>query len=197
MSFSKPASFASSLLMLALVIGSPVQATECFDISPTLERDGDEYYRIEESDKLSKKDRRKLDLIYKKLEGNWKGEASQVTCMGSMKNPRERPDQITKQVKITVAKNGDLKIKSDDRSERKGSRKTNETVIKHSRLGVQVAIEGTNSFTVSKRNRIGGGPSQFLESIHRITLSGNQLTIVVENYVHGYLAAEEIWSLHR
>lgn len=106
----------SPLLMTAfvylLMISLPTFAITCYEPSPSVVA-GDSIFEYKKAESLSSSEQRILQSFLKKVDRQWQGSASRVTCVGSELNARQR----TRETNISMEADGDYRRDMTFRSE--------------------------------------------------------------------------------
>lgn len=195
--------FSISILTL-FIITNNVFAKKCFEKSQSLINLQDDYYELEPNVKISVKDKKLLDELYRNIKGQWKGEVAYKICEGHERAPRISLKKAISTVEIKITTNYLLiktKKRKDDQSI--GSQKL-KLLGENGLLYLNFENKDHLVFSEIIRKRNAHRGSRLMEQIYKFKFKkdvhktrGDRLKFSISHYVHGIFVGDETWSMIR
>ena len=187
------------VVMTLMSMQNHAQAAFCYEQSPAHASQGDEYYDIDVTPPLSRRDKDKLTDLFKTIQGRWTGSGKKFTCEGPERRPKEIHRKYKAAVDIAAATNFELRIRSEKEFVEEKTKKSDVTDLlkKNSHYHI-VSLTKTGMSAIEKHRRAAGRyGSSFWEIITDIKVRNNKLRIRTTRHLNGYLASEETNELIR
>lgn len=194
--------FFSVLLVSTFTWNQAAFAQACYDQSPNLTSQGDDYYNFDKPVKLTSRENKQLTQLLKRMDKAWKGSLQQIDCIG----PDQAPERNTKKAKVNVKANLDsstrLAVYAEKRFIKNGVNNSDHFVIPSLENTFELSLEG-NTLTFAEKYRkanVARGDSKrrssrLVETIYKIAAIGNTLKVVRSFYSNGVFVGEEKWML--
>lgn len=189
-----------TLLLAVLVAGSAASQAQCFQPSPNLSALGKKYFFLMNSDKYqwTAEEQKSKQALFKSAYGTWQGDYTETECFGTETNPREVKKTAEVKAELQEAMNGILRgnVWKRFNEQKKVSSDVLELFDNRNLFAGKIfagGIEGTQIFT----RKFATGGTQMEESISRLQVNGNNLLLIRDIYLNGYLARQERYQLKR
>ncbi len=98
------------LVFFSICWGNYIQAADCFENSPNFITQGDDYYNLDTTRKLSDKEKKTLEILNNKMQGKWQVTSTEFVCIGPRNNYRKENDNSEISVEISSSLNSSLRI---------------------------------------------------------------------------------------
>lgn len=189
---------ASAVLLCVFTL--PAFAEKCYEESPNMVADGDEYYDLVMKDKLSRKDDKKIKALTRSLKGKWRGKAIAVSCVGTEKNPKMKTikSKVTASMVDGIENQLVLKAEMYMKSRKSTASTTTHLFRRDNMFNAVISDENFISYGERLRRRAGQG-RQFIETTYALQLNTDnkkkKLDIKIHHYISGVLIAHEKWQL--
>lgn len=188
----------SPLILMLLMISSTLTHAQCFEPSPNLMTLGDNYYRQMQRHQWSNLESKQKDELQEETEGRWEGEYSEIECLGTEKNPREKQKSANLKVEFQNAMKGILKM-SAWKSFTSEKKTTSDVVMMFDDHHIFAGSVSKSSIEATEIHsaRLGGGGHRMDEIVTKLELNGDQLRLIRKIYFNGYLGRVERYTLKR
>ena len=171
-------------------------ADACYEPSPNLVAQGDDYFAIGRDSALDTKQMNQVAAYIKSIKGDWAGKGFMSECFGTSKNPDVRQSDLEIEANVSSSNKSSLRIDYEryriDDKVRKLDR-----ILLNANDGSQqwVVRDGGVNVSIKFRVRNANGRSRLVEQIVDLSDIGNGLGVDVATYVNGYLSNKETWQL--
>lgn len=189
-------SLIASILLSTLIFSNDIVAKDCYEKSPNLISLKDKYYDIDVIKKLSDDDKTKLNTLFDKIEGKWKGESSYSECKGPDRAPKIVSKSFTIESSIKLDSNSNLIISAKKSYSNNVTKREVITLLGNLRIFELKLSKNTLIFSERARLRNVNKSSRMVETIYEITLNSNSLIFIRSYYSNGVFVAEEKWSMN-
>lgn len=189
-----------ALLSVILVASSTALHAQCYQPSPNLIAKGKEYYFLQERDRYQwKADEQKAkQAVLNAAYGRWQGEYAETECFGTEKNPREVKKTAALEAQFQEAMNGILRGSAWKRFNEQNKTSSDVFELFDNRdLFAGKTFAGGIEGTQIRTRKLASGGAQMEESISRLEISGNNLVLIRDIYLNGYLGRQERYQLKR
>lgn len=193
-----------SLFLCAIFMTNTVIAATCYDPSPNLADQADEYYNLEKAITLSNAEQNQIKSIFEQLRGNWSGQGTHTECYGSDSAPDERVSQV--KLKLKTESNNALHIAFNTEI-----KNTDNGITRQERIDLigpnpifSFEAIADNHIVFSEKYRTATGVvkqdkkrfTRLVENIYEIELTRNQLHFIKYYYINGVYVAKDDWLLN-
>lgn len=186
-----------TILLSMLLYTNNVAATKCYEKSPNLISLKDKYYNLETIKILTAEEKTKLNTLFDKIEGEWKGDLIHIECKGPDSAPRRRSKTASIESIIKLKSNNNVTFSANKSYTNNVTRNEILTLLGDLRI-FELEFLNMNSIVFSERGRkknVTKG-SRLTETIYKITLNHDSLIFVRSYYSYGVFVAEEKWSMN-
>jgi hypothetical protein len=212
----------SSLLILSLLTtygySGTTLAQTCYEKSPFLSALQEDYFNLDDTITLDKKQTAQLSTFFKKLDGNWHGSSVESQCKGPDRAPRIELSHAEIEAELTAHSDGNLTLSTDiDLTEKNIIRHQTLEILKDLAL-FDLTFESKNHVLFSERHRLAtkfnsnqnitnvanlsSDPtvikrSRHIETLYDIELRSSQLIFKRAYYSNGVFVGDEVWTLKK
>ena len=210
------------IFLSTILLSKSVIAASCYDPSPNLADQADEYYNLEEAITLSNEEQNQIKALFEQLRGNWTGQGTHSECYGPDSAPDERINQVKLKLKTesnnalhiafnTEIKNTDNGITRQERMDLIGPNPIfsfeaiadNHIVFSEKyRTATGVLKQNKKPSTSEKNNTPSEVEKQkkkrftrLVENVYEIKLMENQFHFIKYYYINGIYVAKDDWLL--
>ncbi len=210
------------IFLFTILLSKSVIAASCYDPSPNLVDQGDEYYNLEEAITLSNDAQNQIKSLFEQLRGNWIGQGTHSECYGSDSAPDERINQVKLKLKTesnnalhivfnTEIKNIDNGITRQERINLIGKNpifsfetmtdnhivfsekyRTSTGVLKQNKKPSTTEKNSTPSENEKQKKK---RFTRLVENVYEIKLINNRLLFIKYYYINGVYVAKDDWLL--
>ena len=183
-------------VLLGVCIGA--FAADCGQQSPRLAEQGEKYYEIAQSSGLSNGDRKALNRLVEKIQGDWSGQGRVLEC-GGYRNPLMEERDTESDLNIKLLKEGELHITEERlvKPEKTLNRDTAKLFSRWSNARID-EISETKLVVIEKyRRRTGPLVTGLWEIVCDFRVSDGELQYTTTRYVNGYLASRDTRNYRR
>ena len=186
-----------TILLSMLFYTNNVAASKCYEKSPNLINLKDKYYNVEAVKILTAEEKTKLNNLFDKIEGKWKGDLILIECKGPDRAPRRRSKTASIESIIKLKSNNNVTISAIKSYTNNVTKTETLTLLGNLRI-FELDFLNKNSVIFSERGRrknVNKG-SRLTETIYKVTLKHDSLIFVRSYYSYGVFVAEEKWSMN-
>ena len=186
-----------SIALGCLIATGGALAAACYEESPAHGKEGDAYFDLPKSAKLTGTQKRTLERLVDQIRDEWRGTGGTFLCKG--KEGDSRPEERQYQAKIIVSSQAGDRLRLEEQRYFTKDRISNSvtTTLFDKSSSFKVIELTANRLVLSEKNRRGGSGAALWETIHTIGLQGDGLTYDATRYVNGYLASIDRRSYRR
>lgn len=105
--------FLSSLLLSVSIFSNSVVASTCYESSPNLEDQKDNYYDLEDTVELSHTQKDQLKRLLSSLKGKWEGQSFYLECRGPDRAPKTTTSNAAVKAKANLTSSTRLSVKAE------------------------------------------------------------------------------------
>lgn len=163
--------FFTTLLISTFMFSHSAIAKSCYEPSPNLTTQNDEYYNFDKVVELSNEDSKQLKALLKDLNRAWKGTSVQIECIG----PDQAPEQLVKNIEIkaktSLASNTRLTVFADKNNITDRISSADNFTLPNLENTFFLKFKGNNTLVFSEKYRIANTKPQVKKEVARSTLS--------------------------
>lgn len=211
------------IFVCTLFLSSIATAATCYDPSPNLANQGDEYYNLEEPITLSNAEQDQIQSLFEQLRGNWNGQGTHLECLGPDSAPEERLNNV--KLSLKTESNNSQHIAFNAEIKNLGNRVTRQEKIdligqtpifafesiannhivfsEKYRTASGVVKQNKKPLTSEKTSTASGTEkknkkrfTRLIENVYEINLTGNNLHFIKYYYINGIYVAKDDWLLN-
>lgn len=211
--------FALLLFSLTPFVNSAF-ASECYDQSPNLATLDTQYYEFDAIKTFSRSEQRQLKQLFKRLSGNWQGQAVQIDCFGPDNASEKRYKNATIKAKNKTFSNGQLEIRHTKRVIEDRVNTSEIMTLLDTTNVYTFEFLSDNHITFSEKYRRGNASiannkkvtkkqvakkkdsdkkrygSRLIEIIYDLELNHGAFTLLRTFYTNGVYTGEEKWTMY-
>lgn len=190
-------SLVTTMLFSMLIYTNAVTAMECYEKSPNLIILKDKYFDIDSVKTLSDEEKSKLNSLFDRIQGEWKGESTYTECTGPDRDPRKKSTNATITVKIKSNSNDNLLMVAKKSYINNTTKYDGLELLGDLRI-FEFNFLNDNSLVFSERaiKKNNNGSNRNIETIYKIIFNRKSLIVVRSYYSNGVFIAEEKWSMN-
>ncbi len=191
------------IFLCAFLLSKSVIAASCYDPSPNLGDQGDEYYNLEEAITLSNDAQNQIKSLFEQLRGRWSGQGTHMECFGPDSAPEERISNIKLNLKTesndslhiafnTEIKNSDNGVTTSERIDLIGQNPIfSFDAVANNHIIFSEKYRSASGVAKKDKKRF----TRLIENIYEIKLMNNQLHFSKHLYLNGTYVAKDDWLL--
>ncbi|VAX10266.1 hypothetical protein MNBD_GAMMA26-2613 [hydrothermal vent metagenome] len=204
-------SFSSKCALCLILLVAPLQgyAAKCFVDSPSIVKGQIDFDAVKIR-ALTHAEKKSVQAILKKLNGEWQGSATGYFCFGKKQKWSTKPDNYT--IKATAKGRSSRSVSLSAKLHSAEKKSYHMETLKLFLKGLQLYFDVPSSlgeisiisitpnnitFLQKYRNRVKSGGSIFREVVRSITVNESTLNIKHEVYTQGELSSESTWQLSK
>jgi hypothetical protein len=193
-----------SVFLCSVFLTNTAIAASCYDPSPNLADQGDEYYNLERPIALSNAEQNQIKFLFEQLRGNWAGQGTHTECFGLDSAPEERVSNVKLNLKtesndpLHIAFNAEVKnmdngVTTPERVDLIGQNPLfSFDVIADNHITFSEKYRSASGVAKQSKKRL----TRLIENIYEIKLTGNQLHFIKYYYLNGVYVAKDDWVLN-
>ena len=210
------------IFLCTIFFSKSVIAASCYDPSPNLAYQADEYYDLEKAITLSNEEQNQIKSLFEQLSGKWTGQGTHSECYGPDSAPDERINQVKLKLKTesnnalhiafnTEIENTDNGITRQERMDLIGPNPifsfeaiTDNHIVFSEKYRTATGVlkpnkkpstsdKNTNQSEVEKQKK--KRFTRLVENVYEIKLMDNQLHFIKYYYINGVYVAKDDWLL--
>ncbi len=192
------------IFLCTILLSKSVTAASCYDPSPNLADQADEYYNLEEAITLSNEEQNKIKSLFEQLRGNWTGQGTHSECFGPDSAPDERTNQVKLKLKTESNNAMHIALNAEIKNTENGiTRQERMDLIGPNPLFSFEAMTD-NHIIFSEKYRTATGLvkqnkkrlTRLVENVYEIKLMENQFHFIKYYYINGVYVAKDDWLLN-
>lgn len=175
-------------LLLGILVFSPLSyGVDCYEESRLFLAQGDEYFDIDKTVTLTRKEKKSLRSLSESVKGEWKGSATFTDCRGPQRSMKPKSQHFTIKSKVERGSGQIIRLRMDKKSNRKS---VLETINFFDEKLMSAYTEVGSSYQTNEKFRTRSIPNQarLIERSTTFEKKGKTLKISIKSYINGSFA---------
>jgi hypothetical protein len=187
----------TAVLIIAISYFPSAFAVQCYEESPNLATQGEDYFNVDDQEKLSYKDIKKVKNYVNLLKGEWVGDIVEISCSGPDKAPKKKTKRAAVEAELSKSSKSPLIMTLKKEYSRDGVYKGENLYLLNKDTTNALEISDGNLSASDKQRKPGPRASRLVETISTVDLNGTSLNIYVTYYSNGVLVYSQKMSLEK